>query len=142
MHHESIVNANSSAADKKLNLSRTSWQNGMQLCEKDGNSTTISLRISANLRLPNPKNRVMKSLLISTPLQHFVYSTNLLSRKHVCSQICDDCNLEPISVRCANDNLVLYRECDLGAHSTCPTTLDLASICGFDLEEEKDESLH
>ncbi|OAY42512.1 zinc finger protein CONSTANS-LIKE 15 [Manihot esculenta] len=84
--------------------------------------------------------------------QH-VHSANLLSRKHLRSQICDNCSSEPVSVRCETDNLVLCRECDWDAHgscsvsashyripiegfSGCPSALELASIWGFDLEEK------
>nr|AGW52155.1 COL [Populus tomentosa] len=89
--------------------------------------------------------------------QH-VHSANLLSRKHVRSQICDNCSSEPVSFRCSTDNLVLCQECDWDAHgscsvsashdrttiegfSGCPSALDLASIWGFDLEEKKPEPL-
>ncbi|PPR90610.1 hypothetical protein GOBAR_AA30068 [Gossypium barbadense] len=85
--------------------------------------------------------------------QH-VHSANLLSRKHVRSQICDNCSSEPVSVRCSTDNLVLCQECDWDAHgscsvsaahdrtlvkgfSGCPSALELASVWGFDLEEKK-----
>ncbi|KAJ9186122.1 hypothetical protein P3X46_005658 [Hevea brasiliensis] len=85
--------------------------------------------------------------------QH-VHSANLLSRKHLRSQICDNCSSEPVSVRCETDNLVLCRECDWDAHgscsvsashdrtpiegfSGCPSALELASIWGFDLQEKK-----
>ncbi|KAL9335104.1 hypothetical protein Peur_072285 [Populus x canadensis] len=49
--------------------------------------------------------------------QH-VHSTNLLSRKHVRSQICDNCTSELVSVRCVNDNLILCQECDWDVHGT------------------------
>ncbi|KAF3432334.1 hypothetical protein FNV43_RR27074 [Rhamnella rubrinervis] len=85
--------------------------------------------------------------------QH-VHSANLLSRKHLRSQICDNCASEPVSVRCATDNLLLCQECDWDAHgscslsashdrnpvegfSGCPSALELASIWGFDLENKK-----
>ncbi|OMO61001.1 Zinc finger, B-box [Corchorus capsularis] len=85
--------------------------------------------------------------------QH-VHSANLLSRKHLRSQICDNCGTEPVSVRCATDNLVLCQECDWDAHgscsvsaahdrtpvegfSGCPSALELASAWGFDLEDKK-----
>ncbi|KAF2288350.1 hypothetical protein GH714_006955 [Hevea brasiliensis] len=85
--------------------------------------------------------------------QH-VHSANLLSRKHLRSQICDNCTSEPVSVRCATDNLVLCQECDFDAHGSCfvsvshdrtpvegftgcPSALELALIWGFDLEEKK-----
>lgn len=85
--------------------------------------------------------------------QH-VHSANLLSRKHLRSQICDNCTSEPVSVRCATDNLVLCQECDLDAHgsnfvsashdrtpiegfSGCPSAMELALIWGFDLDEKK-----
>ncbi|XVF02153.1 hypothetical protein REPUB_Repub04eG0151400 [Reevesia pubescens] len=84
--------------------------------------------------------------------QH-VHSANLLSRKHLRSQICDNCSNEPVSVRCATDNLVLCSECDWDAHgscsvsathdrtpvegfSGCPSALELASAWGFELEEK------
>ncbi|KAE8730298.1 Detected protein of unknown function [Hibiscus syriacus] len=85
---------------------------------------------------------------------HHVHSANLLSLKHLRSRICDNCCAEPVSVRCATDNLVLCQECDYDAHGTCsvsaahdripvngfsgcPSALELASIWGFDLQEEK-----
>ncbi|KAB1207732.1 Zinc finger protein CONSTANS-LIKE 14 [Morella rubra] len=83
-----------------------------------------------------------------------VHSTNLLSRKHQRSQICDNCSSEPVSVRCAMDNLVLCQECDWDAHgscsvsashdrilvegfSGCPSARELASLWGIDLEDKK-----
>ncbi|GLT86751.1 hypothetical protein SLE2022_048700 [Rubroshorea leprosula] len=88
--------------------------------------------------------------------QH-VHSANLLSRKHLRSQICDNCGSEPVAVRCVTDNLVLCQECDWDAHgscsvssahertpvegfSGCPSVLELASAWGFDLEGKKLES--
>lgn len=85
--------------------------------------------------------------------QH-VHSANLLSRKHVRSQICDNCGSEPVSVQCATDNLVLCHQCDLDAHgscsvsashnrsqivgfSGCPSARELASLLGVDLEVQK-----
>ncbi|CAI0462542.1 unnamed protein product [Linum tenue] len=83
--------------------------------------------------------------------QH-VHSANLLSRKHIRSQICDNCSSEPVSVRCATDNLVLCQECDYDAHgscsashdraslegfSGCPSALELAEIWGFDFAEKE-----
>ncbi|KAE8679950.1 Zinc finger protein CONSTANS-LIKE 13 [Hibiscus syriacus] len=85
--------------------------------------------------------------------QH-VHSANLLSRKHLRSQICDNCGNEPVSVRCETDNLVLCQVCDWDAHgscsvsaahdrtlvegfSGCPSAVELASAWGFDLEEKK-----
>ncbi|KAI5351857.1 hypothetical protein L3X38_004748 [Prunus dulcis] len=84
--------------------------------------------------------------------QH-VHSANLLSRKHVRSQICDNCASEPVSVRCSTDNLVLCQECDWDAHgscsvsaahdrtplegfSGCPSALQLASLLGLDLHDK------
>ncbi|KAJ4838328.1 hypothetical protein Tsubulata_031749 [Turnera subulata] len=83
-----------------------------------------------------------------------VHSANLLSRKHVRSQICDNCASEAVSFRCATDNLVLCQDCDWDAHgscsvssahdrspvegfSGCPTAPDLGVILGFDLEEKR-----
>ncbi|KAF5449270.1 hypothetical protein F2P56_029734 [Juglans regia] len=85
--------------------------------------------------------------------QH-VHSANLLSQKHMRSQICDNCSSEPVSVRCATDNLVLCQECDWDAHgscslsashdrdpvegfSGCPSALELASLWGIDLQDKK-----
>ncbi|KAG6708947.1 hypothetical protein I3842_06G107500 [Carya illinoinensis] len=85
--------------------------------------------------------------------QH-VHSANLLSRKHMRSQICDNCCSEPVSVRCDTDNLVLCQECDCDAHgscsvsashdrnpvegfSGCPSALELASLWGIELDEKK-----
>lgn len=89
--------------------------------------------------------------------QH-VHSANLLSRKHLRSQICDNCGTEPVSVRCATDNLVLCQECDWDAHGTCsvsathhrtqiegfsgcPSALELASLWGLDLGSKKPHEL-
>ncbi|KAF4390510.1 hypothetical protein F8388_006007 [Cannabis sativa] len=85
--------------------------------------------------------------------QH-VHSANLLSRKHLRSQICDNCGSEPVSVRCSTENLVLCHDCDWDAHGTCsvspahernsvdgfsgcPSALELASVWGFHLGEKK-----
>ncbi|XP_022956087.1 zinc finger protein CONSTANS-LIKE 15-like [Cucurbita moschata] len=85
-----------------------------------------------------------------------VHSANLLSRKHVRSQICDNCRSEPVSIRCSTDNLVLCQECDWDAHGSCsvsaahertpiegftgcPSALELVSLWGFDLGEKKME---
>ncbi|KAL1217376.1 Zinc finger protein CONSTANS-LIKE 15 [Cardamine amara subsp. amara] len=87
--------------------------------------------------------------------QH-VHTANLLSRKHVRSQICDNCGNEPVSVRCFTDNLVLCQECDWDVHgscsvsdahvrsavegfSGCPSGLELAALWGLDLEGRKEE---
>ncbi|EXB81235.1 Zinc finger protein CONSTANS-LIKE 14 [Morus notabilis] len=84
--------------------------------------------------------------------QH-VHSANLLSRKHLRSQICDNCGSEPVSVRCSTENLVLCHDCDWDAHgscpsvsashdrtsldgfSGCPSALQLASLWGLDLTD-------
>lgn len=83
-----------------------------------------------------------------------VHSANLLSRKHVRSQICDNCRSEPVSIRCSTDNLVLCQECDWDAHGSCsvsaahdrtpiegftgcPSALELVSLWGFDLGDKK-----
>ncbi|XP_031260557.1 zinc finger protein CONSTANS-LIKE 15-like [Pistacia vera] len=83
-----------------------------------------------------------------------VHSANLLSKKHLRSQICDNCSNEPVSVRCATDKLVLCQECDWDAHgscsvsdsddrvpvegfSGCPSALELASMWGFGLDDKK-----
>lgn len=85
--------------------------------------------------------------------QH-VHSANLLSKKHLRSQICDNCSNEPVSIRCTTDNLVLCQECDWDAHGTCsvsashdrvpvegfsgcPSALELASMWGFGLDDKK-----
>ncbi|XP_044490210.1 zinc finger protein CONSTANS-LIKE 15-like [Mangifera indica] len=85
--------------------------------------------------------------------QH-VHSANLLSKKHLRSQICDNCSNEPVSIRCTTDNLVLCQECDWDGHGTCsvsashdrvpvegfsgcPSALELASMWGFGLEDKK-----
>lgn len=85
---------------------------------------------------------------------HHVHSANLLSKKHIRSQICDNCRSEPVTFRCATDNLVLCQECDWDAHgscsvsaahdrvpiegfSGCPSALELASMWNFDLEGKK-----
>ncbi|XP_042500382.1 zinc finger protein CONSTANS-LIKE 14-like isoform X2 [Macadamia integrifolia] len=83
-----------------------------------------------------------------------VHSANALSHKHLRSQICDNCCSELASVRCSTDNLVLCQECDWDAHgncsvstshersplegfSGCPSPLELASIWGLDLSDDK-----
>ncbi|KAL9424284.1 hypothetical protein AB3S75_036216 [Citrus x aurantiifolia] len=85
---------------------------------------------------------------------HHVHSANLLSKKHIRSQICDNCRSEPVTFRCATDNLVLCQECDWDAHgscsvsaahdrvpiegfSGCPSALELASMWNFDLQGKK-----
>ncbi|OWM89807.1 hypothetical protein CDL15_Pgr024555 [Punica granatum] len=85
---------------------------------------------------------------------HHVHSANLLSRKHLRSQICDNCASEPASVRCRTDNLLLCQDCDWDAHGSCststphdrapidafsgvPSAIELASLWELDLEEEK-----
>ena len=88
--------------------------------------------------------------------QH-VHSANLLSRKHLRSQICDNCAAEPVSVRCSTENLFLCHDCDWDAHATCsvsaahhranldgfsgcPSALDLAALWGFDLRPAWDHN--
>lgn len=85
---------------------------------------------------------------------HHVHSANLLSRKHLRSQICDNCGSEPASVRCRTDNLLLCQDCDWDAHGNCstsathdrtpvdgffgvPSATELASLWEIDLEGEK-----
>ncbi|KFK44677.1 hypothetical protein AALP_AA1G289100 [Arabis alpina] len=90
------------------------------------------------------------------PCDQQVHTANLLSKKHVRSQICDNCCNEPVSVRCFTDNLVLCQECDWDVHgscsvsdahvrsavegfSGCPSALELAALWGIDLEGRKEE---
>ncbi|KAJ4871788.1 Zinc finger protein CONSTANS-LIKE 15 [Raphanus sativus] len=91
------------------------------------------------------------------PCDHHVHTANLLSRKHVRSQICDNCGNEPVSVRCFTDGLVLCQECDWDVHGSCssvsdahvrsvvegfagcPSALELAELWGIDLEGMKEE---
>ncbi|KAF8055028.1 hypothetical protein N665_1305s0015 [Sinapis alba] len=90
------------------------------------------------------------------PCDHHVHTANLLSKKHVRSQICDNCSNEPVSVRCFTDNLVLCQECDWDVHGSCsvseahvrssvegftgcPSALELAALWGLDLEGMKEE---
>ncbi|XP_019095219.1 PREDICTED: zinc finger protein CONSTANS-LIKE 15-like [Camelina sativa] len=93
------------------------------------------------------------------PCDQHVHTANLLSRKHVRSQICDNCGNEPVSVRCFTDNFVLCQECDWDVHgscsvsdahvrsavegfSGCPSALELGALWGIDLEggrKEKEE---
>ncbi|XP_030542133.1 zinc finger protein CONSTANS-LIKE 15 [Rhodamnia argentea] len=90
---------------------------------------------------------------------HHVHSANLLSRKHLRSQICDNCASAPACARCSTDNLVLCQDCDSDAHSAspvpsshhrsridgfsgCPSPLDLASLWGLDLADEGKGSAH
>ncbi|KAJ0257926.1 Zinc finger protein CONSTANS-LIKE 15 [Hirschfeldia incana] len=87
---------------------------------------------------------------------HHVHKANLLSKKHVRSQICDNCGNEPVYVRCFTDNLVLCQECDWDVHgscsvpdvhvrsavegfSGCPSALELAALWGLDLKAKKEE---
>ncbi|KAJ0235457.1 Zinc finger protein CONSTANS-LIKE 15 [Hirschfeldia incana] len=84
------------------------------------------------------------------PCDQHVHTANLLSKKHVRSQICDNCGNEPVSVRCLTDNLVLCQDCDWDVHgscsvsdahvrsavegfSGCPSALELAALLGVDL---------
>ncbi|CAH8299387.1 unnamed protein product [Eruca vesicaria subsp. sativa] len=84
------------------------------------------------------------------PCDQHVHAANLLSKKHVRSQICDNCGNEPVSVRCFTDNLVLCQDCDWDVHgsssvsdahvrssvegfSGCPSALELAALLGVDL---------
>nr|UOF76519.1 CONSTANS-like protein [Olimarabidopsis pumila] len=90
------------------------------------------------------------------PCDQHVHSANLLSRKHVRSQICDNCSKEPVTVRCLTDNLVLCQECDWDVHgscsssvahersvvegfSGCPSVMELFAVWGIDLEGKKKE---
>ncbi|KAI6699099.1 hypothetical protein NL676_019218 [Syzygium grande] len=78
---------------------------------------------------------------------HQVHFANLLCRKHLRSQICDNCTSAPApaSARCFTDNLILCQDCDWNAHvafpvpsshhrsridgfSGCPSALELASL--------------
>ncbi|KAJ7945596.1 Zinc finger protein like [Quillaja saponaria] len=87
--------------------------------------------------------------------QH-VHSANLLSRKHMRSQICDNCSSGPVSIQCNTDNLVLCQECDSDAHGTCsisashnrtpvegfagcPSASELASFWKFDFDANKSD---
>ncbi|XP_010509875.1 PREDICTED: zinc finger protein CONSTANS-LIKE 14-like isoform X2 [Camelina sativa] len=97
------------------------------------------------------------SAKLCLPCDQHVHSANLLSKKHVRSQICDNCSKEPVSVRCFTDNLVLCQECDWDVHgscssasahersavegfSGCPSVSELAAVWGIDLEgKKKDE---
>ncbi|EOA27198.1 hypothetical protein CARUB_v10023307mg [Capsella rubella] len=96
------------------------------------------------------------SAKLCLPCDQHVHSANLLSRKHVRSQICDNCSKEPVSVRCFTDNLVLCQECDWDVHgscssaaahersavegfSGCPCVSELAAVWGIDLEGKKKE---
>ncbi|KAB2042221.1 hypothetical protein ES319_D02G200800v1 [Gossypium barbadense] len=85
---------------------------------------------------------------------HHVHSANLLSRKHLRSQICHNCSAQPVSVWRATHNLMLCQDCDWDTHGTCsvstahdgtpvegfsgcPSALDLASAFGFHLHDTK-----
>ncbi|CAH8349613.1 unnamed protein product [Eruca vesicaria subsp. sativa] len=88
---------------------------------------------------------------------HHVHTANLLSKKHVRSQICDNCGNAPVSVRCFTDSLVLCQDCDWDVHGSCssvsdahvrsvvegfagcPSALELAALWGIDLGEKKEE---
>ncbi|CAF1972187.1 BnaCnng51750D [Brassica napus] len=91
------------------------------------------------------------------PCDQQVHTANLLSKKHVRSQICDNCGNEPVSVRCFTDNLVLCQDCDWDVHgscsvsdahvrsavegfSGCPSALELAALLGIDLGGRKEEN--
>ncbi|CAF2252837.1 unnamed protein product [Brassica rapa] len=90
------------------------------------------------------------------PCDRHVHTANLLSKKHVRSQICDNCGSEPVSVRCFTDSLVLCQECDWDVHGSCsvsdahvrsaiegftgcPSALELGALWGIDLEGRKEE---
>ncbi|KAB2091046.1 hypothetical protein ES319_A03G164100v1 [Gossypium barbadense] len=85
---------------------------------------------------------------------HHVHSANLLSRKHLRSQICHNCSAQPVSVRRATHNLMLCQDYDWDTHGTCsvsaahdrtpvegfsgcPSALDLAAAFGFHLHDTK-----
>ncbi|CAL5327608.1 unnamed protein product [Camellia sinensis] len=86
-----------------------------------------------------------------------VHSTNALSRKHLGSQIHDNCGSEPVSVRCATDNLFLCNGCNWDVHGSCSvyashdrnpvegllgslSALELTSAWGVNLEDKKPQS--
>lgn len=46
-----------------------------------------------------------------------VHAANALSRKHVRSQICNNCGAAASAVRCAAENLALCQDCDFDVHS-------------------------
>ncbi|KAK4784452.1 hypothetical protein SAY86_018820 [Trapa natans] len=88
---------------------------------------------------------------------HHVHSANLLSRKHLRSQICDGCGSRPGSVRCRTDNVLLCQDCDKDVHGSCsapsphdratvegfsgvPSLIELASMWEIDLADEKRSS--
>ncbi|CAA6660008.1 unnamed protein product [Spirodela intermedia] len=79
--------------------------------------------------------------------QH-VHQANALSRKHLRTQICNNCGSQPVAFRCPADGLSLCQDCDWDAHGSCgsshertpvegfsgiPSALDLAAAWGFDL---------
>ncbi|XP_030527618.1 zinc finger protein CONSTANS-LIKE 14-like [Rhodamnia argentea] len=89
------------------------------------------------------------SARLCLPCDRHVHSANLLSRKHLRSQICDACSSEPASAFCSAEDLALCHDCDLDAHagcsashardpaegfSGCPSSLELASL--WDLVSE------
>ncbi|KAI3407860.1 CCT domain-containing protein [Psidium guajava] len=88
------------------------------------------------------------SARLCLPCDRHVHSANLLSRKHVRSQICDACSSEPASAFCPAEDLALCHNCDLDASggcsasphvrdypaegfSGCPSSLELASLWGL-----------
>jgi len=86
-----------------------------------------------------------------------VHCANALSKKHLRSQICDNCAAEPASFRCSTDGLVLCQDCDWDAHgsrlvaaahdrcpvdsfSGVPSAFELAAVQG-DVESVRIEQL-
>lgn len=89
---------------------------------------------------------------------HQVHSANVLSLKHLRSQICGNCRAEPVSVCCFTENLKLCQDCDTDSHrdpsgsslhercsvegfSGCPPVTGMAALFGFQLTAKSLENL-
>ncbi|KAK9925567.1 hypothetical protein M0R45_033888 [Rubus argutus] len=74
-----------------------------------------------------------------------IHSANALSLRHTRSQVCDNCRAQAASVVCFSHNISLCQTCDRHSHCSsadrtpvqgftgCPSTIELASVLGFDL---------
>nr|AGI62028.1 CONSTANS-like 4 [Erycina pusilla] len=79
-----------------------------------------------------------------------VHEANALSKKHLRFQICDKCGNQAASSRCAIHGLSLCSDCNSEVHSSgngdghrcvsiegfsnCPCAVDLARLCGFEVD--------
>lgn len=80
-----------------------------------------------------------------------VHSANILSKRHSRTLLCERCNSQPASVRCAEERVSLCQNCDWMGHGTstsssthkrqtiscysgCPSAAELSSIWSFVLD--------